>query len=351
MKKKNQKGFMLVETLVVSTFVLGSLVFLFIQFRNVNQGYNRAFHYNTVNGLYASENIGKFLKQDNYETMTQKYRDNRLKYVDLTGCPSTYIKETSYCLKLMDTLDVKKVILTDADLSYIRKAITNNEATDISSGLTKFINSLNNDEAGTLLKYRVIVEMNDGTYASVKMKKGVYTSYELTNLVPNSSFENAGWTSSYGSYSTEQAKYGTFSYKVTGNASALETLVYSSSQPALVSSHIYYARVEAYQTTRAGNNIQIYFPEAEPYFLTQSIDSAGIWNTYSATNTRSSFSSQNATFRIDYDNINSNQPIYFDGVMLIDLTAAFGSGKEPTKEWCDKNIPYFDGSYTISIEE
>lgn len=30
--------------------------------------------------------------------------------------------------------------------------------------------------------------------------------------------------------------------------------------------------------------------------------------------------------------------------MIIDLTDAFGEGNEPTKEWCDENIPYFTGT-------
>lgn len=39
--------------------------------------------------------------------------------------------------------------------------------------------------------------------------------------------------------------------------------------------------------------------------------------------------------------------MYVDAVMLIDLTEAFGSGNEPTKEWCDENISYFDGSTIV----
>lgn len=34
-------------------------------------------------------------------------------------------------------------------------------------------------------------------------------------------------------------------------------------------------------------------------------------------------------------------------VMVIDLTADYGVGKEPTKEWCDANIPWFDGTLTL----
>lgn len=38
---------------------------------------------------------------------------------------------------------------------------------------------------------------------------------------------------------------------------------------------------------------------------------------------------------------------YFDGFTIIDLTETFGSGNEPDKEWCDRNIDYFDGTTTI----
>ena len=38
---------------------------------------------------------------------------------------------------------------------------------------------------------------------------------------------------------------------------------------------------------------------------------------------------------------------YFDNFIAIDLTKAFGAGNEPSKEWCDANIEYFDGSKTI----
>lgn len=39
---------------------------------------------------------------------------------------------------------------------------------------------------------------------------------------------------------------------------------------------------------------------------------------------------------------------HVDGLMLIDLTEAFGEGKEPTREWCDANIPFFKNTYCFS---
>jgi hypothetical protein len=38
---------------------------------------------------------------------------------------------------------------------------------------------------------------------------------------------------------------------------------------------------------------------------------------------------------------------YFDDIILIDLTETFGNGNEPSKEWCDKNIKWFNGSKEI----
>ena len=39
--------------------------------------------------------------------------------------------------------------------------------------------------------------------------------------------------------------------------------------------------------------------------------------------------------------------MWIDGVMCIDLTAAYGAGNEPTQSWCNENIPYFVNSLTI----
>lgn len=43
----------------------------------------------------------------------------------------------------------------------------------------------------------------------------------------------------------------------------------------------------------------------------------------------------------------SQETLYIDYILIIDLTATFGSGNEPDKEWCDNHINYFDGTITI----
>ena len=36
-----------------------------------------------------------------------------------------------------------------------------------------------------------------------------------------------------------------------------------------------------------------------------------------------------------------------DNLLIIDLTQTFGEGNEPSKEWCDEHIKWFDGTTTI----
>lgn len=128
------------------------------------------------------------------------------------------------------------------------------------------------------------------------------------------------------------------------------TEVYANSSTSLPLNpeHIYYARIEAYQETKFGA-VELYFPIAEPQMFNLATGDVGKWNMYSVVKERSSFTAGNYTFRLDFNRERSTETagsIWYDGWMIIDLTEAFGSGNEPTKEWCDKNIPYFTGTYT-----
>ena len=40
---KNNKGFMLVEALVMSMIVIGTLTFMYIQFQNISRSYEKSF--------------------------------------------------------------------------------------------------------------------------------------------------------------------------------------------------------------------------------------------------------------------------------------------------------------------
>lgn len=99
--------------------------------------------------------------------------------------------------------------------------------------------------------------------------------------------------------------------------------------------------------------MQCYWPIAEPLVGIAKVDKTKLnqWQRLSWRNVRSNWNdNQTAQFRFDFEGMASNTIAYIDDAMLIDLTAAFGAGNEPTQEWCDTNIEYFSGNKTIQYE-
>jgi hypothetical protein len=94
-----------------------------------------------------------------------------------------------------------------------------------------------------------------------------------------------------------------------------------------------------------------YWKIAEPSFdfPKATVDAVNTWTEISAlrkitTGTGSTWTEGDYTYRLDFDDSSkSGELMYYDGLMLIDLTAAFGEGKEPDRAWCDENIPFFTG--------
>lgn len=186
--------------------------------------------------------------------------------------------------------------------------------------------------------------------SSVSLQDGIL----VTNLLGEAgSAENTGWQliSSDMSYSQTHVKYGSYALMLHGNPGFPETVCTTSNTYTPVVNHIYYARFEGYQETYAGQNVQIYWPVAEPSFGTLPIGPANQWNMYSFRSDRNSLSGTAGNFRIDYDNVNAEGYMWSDGMTLVDLTADFGSGNEPDKEWCDANIPFTTSSIALLVQE
>ena len=139
-------------------------------------------------------------------------------------------------------------------------------------------------------------------------------------------------------------KYGSNSCLLTGTTTISETLTNTTGNYSLDNTHIYYGRVEAYSTitTTAG----IYWPMAEPSFIEGVRVNANTWTIISDVKDRSSFTAGGYPLRLDFNNANQAGSMYFDGAMLIDLTASYGSSY-PDKTYLDNHLVYFSGSANI----
>lgn len=175
--------------------------------------------------------------------------------------------------------------------------------------------------------------------------------HTIRNIIPDSSFENNQWndTNNNSAYSTTEKAFGNRSLYFAVGTTIVANIVIE--RPIL--GHKYYGR--RYIKTNGDNQ------PADSRFEVYGGDGEGLnwvyaWNR----GNYPEWGFDSAVYSIDVINypedtrtiircfnVNTTADTFVDGLMLIDLTEAFGEGNEPTKEWCDENIPYFEGSIEI----
>ena len=175
--------------------------------------------------------------------------------------------------------------------------------------------------------------------------------YEVRNIIADSSFENDIWNGA--NYSTVESLFDNRSLYFPVGTTIVATI--NVDRPIL--GHKYYGR--RYIKTN-GNNAP-----ADCRFELFGGDGEGLnwvfawnqgdypnWNFESAIHEITSINYEETKQTIiRCFNVSTTSDTWIDGVMLIDLTEAFGIGKEPTKDWCDNNIPYFKDTHTIKIRK
>ena len=164
MKKNNKKGFVLAETIAVSTVVLTSLVIIYTQFISISNSYSRSFRYNNVNNLYLVNNVKAYIATDGLEKLINSLNENNYSYIDITSCDSQYFTEYIYCESLLKQSNIKTILFTKEDITDLKNNIT---TTNFSEKMKEFIKYINNSKESN---YRLIVEFNDDTYATLKIK-------------------------------------------------------------------------------------------------------------------------------------------------------------------------------------
>lgn len=160
--KKNNKGFTLIETLIVSAFVAGTLTYLFIQMNNTLTNYDITFRYDTINGIYNANVIAEYLKENSYSNLMNLTSTNG--YVDITT--STNINgNSSYYGLITDKINAKTILFTSEDMTEIKNNI---KETAYSEELKRYIQKKDSDNTLTN-KYIIIIEYKDNTFASVRV--------------------------------------------------------------------------------------------------------------------------------------------------------------------------------------
>ncbi len=156
MLKYNNKGFVLAETLIVTVFVAGVLIYLFIQFSNLSSLYNESYSYNTVESLYALEDVVDFIKSDALALSSIKENVKDEQYIDISNC-NIFISQ-EYCEKLFELENIDTILVTMDN-------IPNGAITSYDSGFLDFISSISRTDNN---QYRLIASFNNSTYATLR---------------------------------------------------------------------------------------------------------------------------------------------------------------------------------------
>lgn len=178
----------------------------------------------------------------------------------------------------------------------------------------------------------------------------------LTNLAPQ--INGATGFSAGSAISTEgYYKYNSSALLLTGTTSGAEITSTATQTVPLIAGHTYYVRVEIKQSTKQGS-CDIFLGgttvggsvTAEGATVSSVAASANaVWTIASAVKTlHSSIATGGHKIRVDYNNSKTAGTMAFDGLMVIDLTEAFGPSFTPTKAWCDANISYFTGTINLN---
>lgn len=155
-----KKGYMLVETLIVSVTVTSILIYLYSQFTNVQTFYSEVYKYNNVNELYLTGTIKDLIVSNQPSIFTTVDSANVKNICSVNNCSTVSV--TSPALrKLIDHYEVKNIILAKADKSA---AIKSHISSNSYSKLMKDFSEVVVDQKE---KYRIIVEYGDSQIATV----------------------------------------------------------------------------------------------------------------------------------------------------------------------------------------
>ena len=299
-----------------------------------------------VNYYWDNANWGLFLKNINKKTKCNLYFQDKLELTLADDFPTEYTKGDNYPITF----------------TYNTGSLSGNVNCVLDS--SKAITNLNEiDTTGTHTITCTLTNSNNRSISVSKELKVTYDEYKITNLITNGNFENdlENWGTDMGFFQPEivnDSYHGNKAVKLItdnntdyGQASSIVFQILKAGSP--ISNHKYYA-FSYYKSSKDYHAVDKRFE----WFLDGAYEHCTMIFGYKEQATEDWLRISNIqSVKTECDNMKgwhirnfirqSNHDVTIDSLVLIDLTNDFGEGNEPTLEWLNNHISYFDD--TISI--
>ena len=120
MKRIKQKGFVLLETLIVTVFVMSIFVFVYRSSVPMMGQYEKMQNFDDIDSVYAADMMKRMITNYvDFSIVDEKLQNAT--YIDISNCnDTTYYQDASYCTKLKNSLHIEEndvVLLTKYNLS------------------------------------------------------------------------------------------------------------------------------------------------------------------------------------------------------------------------------------------
>ena len=171
----NKKGFVLVETIITSVFVLGLFVFIIANILPVIGEYEKVGDYDSIESIYDAHLIRKMILKSDEEKvaklLTLPVEDGKNYYFFDKDDICVYLSNENYCIALLsrDYLDVKEIIVT----SYEIKDGFVSTSKNFDRGMREYVAQMQKYKSSVPLNYnyanRLIIYFNDGRITNIEL--------------------------------------------------------------------------------------------------------------------------------------------------------------------------------------
>lgn len=167
----NNKGFLLVESIITAAFVLAMFVFIFLNITPIIANYDKDKNYDSISSTYDAHLIRKMILKSETEKKVNLVTLKESGYsIYERDDICSFVTDYNYCKKLLSRsyLDVSKIVITEYDTTKIKSRRTdfNRQLSDYIRTLPKFNNTSEEEHD---YERRIIVQFNDGKLANASL--------------------------------------------------------------------------------------------------------------------------------------------------------------------------------------